>query len=191
MVNEPSAENSRMHFAAWHGQDELSKREIRRTFIMTDTNFDTMPGQPAGDKGPEMFNAAFPDDVEQRLVINWMMGVKAAFEIDTSFVANDGGDKLERIGLVYPMHIIAMLADKALGPAGDCLDRLQERGFIVRPVEFKGANAVVAAIPLDEALRQAKVWANGDCDEARDCPSISAFGNLPQGGFVSGTVEML
>lgn len=153
----------------------------------TEFNFDKMPGGPRDDAA-ELIIAAFPDDGERRLVTNWLQGIEAAFEIDSTFVLEDG--KIVRIGLVYPMHVLSMLADKTLGPAGECLDRLEARGFMVRPVEFKGQSQVIAAIPLDEALRQAKVWLDCDCDEARDCPSITAIGQTKQ-GFVSGSVEML
>jgi hypothetical protein len=160
------------------------------TMTNTDFDFDPMPGKCAGDKGPEIFNAAFPDNTERRLVINWMVGIKAAFGIDSNFATDEGGSKLTHIAVTYPMETISMLADKTLGPAGDCLDRLEARGFIVRPVKFNGENVVVCAIPLDEALRQAKVWADGDCDEARDCMSLTAIVPTPQ-GFFSGTVETI
>ena len=158
--------------------------------MKNDFDFDALPGRIAGDRGPELFTTAFPDSATQRLVSSWMTGIKTAFGIDTNFVGGEDLKELSHIGLVYPFETLSMLADKTLGPAGECLTRLEARGFLIRPAKFKGENVIVCAVPLDEAVRQAKVWADGDCDEARDCPSLTALVPTPQ-GLVSGTVEMI
>jgi hypothetical protein len=147
--------------------------------------FKPAPGKPS-DKSDEVFNAAFPDAEERKLVTTWLLSIEAALGIDCMF-ATEGG-KLERIALAYPLDVLGSLAKRDGTPPGDCIDRLAARGFIVNAVSHKGRNVILCAVPLDEALRQAKVWRDDSDDD--DLVTITVA-TMTKRGFVTGTIEPL
>lgn len=152
----------------------------------TDFEFKPLPGKrEPDDKALRVFKAAFPNEEDAHLVSNWLQGIELALGIESMFGME--GDKLDRIALTYPMDVIHSLAKCDGTPKGDCLDRLQDRGFIVNAFDRAGVPVILVGIPLDEALRQAKVWADGELANGENITVIKPTTR----GVVTGSIETI
>jgi hypothetical protein len=148
--------------------------------------FKPSPGRRAGAMGPEVFDAAFSDQGDRTVVKAWLLSIEKALGIDMMLITD--GDKLDRIGLLYPLDVLGSLAKRDGSPAGECLERLTARGFIVNAISHQGRNVILVAIPLDEAVRQAKIWFDRDGEPEGESVTMMM---MTDEGMISGTMETL
>jgi hypothetical protein len=147
-------------------------------------NYQKMPGGPC-DSAPALLAAAVPDHDHRALILHWLHGMKHGVGVDSVF-GLDGG-KLTHISLLYPLDVVGSIAKQGT-PAGECIERLQARSFIVNAVTHLGNDVLLVGYPIDEAVRLAKVWRD-DSDDL-DLETVSII--VPtERGIIVGHIEPL